>query len=328
MILPPAPRRWPAYLILVIVFVLWANSFIAVRLLVGEEVPAAQRLDAVDFVTVRFAPVALFCCLWFLAFRRERREALDLLRHHGFGVVALAFFNVWGYNLAFGAGHQRVAAGTGALIIVLNPILTFFLAAAFGFEQATWRKALGLLLAFAGIYWVVVHGGHRSVEKAYLLDALLLLGAPISWAIYTVFSRPLLGRWSPGTVNLVILGLGSLPTLPLIFLRSSFRPRLAAWGAEQFGAAVFLSLGCTLLAFWLWLVALKRLPATTAAAFVFLNPPLTLCFEWLWFGRVPSSGLLVGGAVVLLGVFLAVRRGRSEVAAGGRASDWKRAGVQ
>ena len=56
--------------------------------------------------------------------------------------------------------------------------------------------------------------------------------------------------------------------------------------------------------FWLWYEALRRLSASRTAAFVFLNPPLALFFEWLWFGRAPASGLLLGGAVVLAGVYL------------------------
>jgi drug/metabolite transporter (DMT)-like permease len=41
-------------------------------------------------------------------------------------------------------------------------------------------------------------------------------------------------------------------------------------------------------------------------AFVFLNPPLAILFEWLWFGSVPAWGLLVGGGFVLAGVYLCI----------------------
>ena len=303
-----AERRWPAFLLLVFVFLIWSNSFIAARLLVGDDLPATERLSPLQFVEVRFAPVALWSLLWFGLLPAARRAAARLLRERAGLLVVLAACNVWGYNLAFGAGHQRVPAGTGALIIVLNPVLTFLLAVALGQERASWRKALGLALAFTGIYWVVVHGAGRSVEPAYLLDALLLLGAPICWAIYTVLGKPLLAEHSPLHLTFLVLGLGSLPTLPLLALDADLQARLAVWGPQRWGAALFLSLACTVLAFWLWYVALKRLSASTAAAFVFLNPPLALCFEWLWFGHVPSGGLLAGGLLVLAGVYLCTAR--------------------
>lgn len=300
-------RPWPAFLLLAFVFLIWSNSFIAVRLLVAEELPAAERLEPVQFVTVRFLPVAVWCAGWFLLVPGARREAARLLRTHPLLVAALGFFNVWGYNLAFGEGHQRVPAGTGSLIIALNPVLTFLLATLLRQERPPWTRAAGLAVAFGGIYLVVVHGAGREVAAAYYLDALILLGAPVSWALYTVLGKSVLGESSPVHLTFLVLGLASLPTLPLALADSGLQAKVAAWGGVRFGAALFLSLGCTLLAFWLWYEALKRLPATTAAAFVFLNPPLTLCFEWLWFRRAPTLGLLLGGLVVLAGVYLCIR---------------------
>lgn len=303
-------RRWPAFLILLAVFLIWSNSFIAARALVGDAVPEAERLGPLEFVLARFSPVALWCLGWFAAVPAGRRQAAEILRRHPLLVAALGFFNVWGYNLAFGAGHHRVPAGTGSLIIALNPVLTLVLAVALRLERPTWPKAAGLAVAFTGIYVVVVHGAGREVAPAYLGDALLLLAAPVSWACYTVLGKTLLARHSPVHLTFLVLGLASLPTLPLAFIHGGFRGHLAAWGPQRYGAALFLALGCTLLAFWLWYEALKRLPASTAAAFVFLNPPLTLLFEWLWFRRAPTPGLLVGGAVVLAGVYLVTRRPR------------------
>src|SRR5205807_189223 len=84
---------------------------------------------------------------------------------------------------------------------------------------------------------------------------------------------------------------------------------VAHWSAERWVAALFLGLVCSCLGYWLWNIALQRLPATTVAAFVFLNPPLALLFEWLWFGHVPAWGLLVGGTLVLVGVRLCIGGG-------------------
>ena len=46
--------------------------------------------------------------------------------------------------------------------------------------------------------------------------------------------------------------------------------------------------------------------AEGGAAFVYLNPLLALLFEWLWFGSVPSWGLLLGDGFVLAGVYLCI----------------------
>lgn len=300
-------QRRIAFALLVLTFLIWSNSFIAARALVGDGVPAAERLDPLRFVEARFAPVALFCLAWFAVSPSGRRTARQLVTRHPLRTAVLASVNVWGYNLAFGAGHHRVAAGSASLIIALNPVLTYLLVLAICQERPAWVKNAGLLMAFTGIYVVVVYGAGQAVEAAYLTDALILIGAPVSWTLYTVLSKPLLEGRSPLELTLFFLGLGSLPALAAALGDRGLHARLATWEAERYGAALFLALACSLLAFWLWFEALKRLPASTAAAFVFLNPPLTLFFEWLWFGRAPNAGLIAGGAIVLAGVWLCSR---------------------
>lgn len=304
------PGSRSPYLLLVLCFVIWSNSFTATRALVGDVVPAGERLAAREFVEARFVPVALFCLGWFAALPRARREAQAILAAHPVLVPALGLLAVWGYNLAFGTGHQRVSAGAGALITTLNPVLTYLLALALGEERPAAAKLAGLALAFSGVYVVVVHGAGRAIEVAYLADAGVMLLAPASWAIYTVLSKPLLTGRSPLHLTFLVLGLGSLPALPLAALDARLHEKVGRWGFERFGATLFLALACTVLGYWLWYEALARLTSSNTAAFVFLNPPLALFFEWLWFDRLPAPGLLFGGVVVLAGVYLCLRRPR------------------
>jgi drug/metabolite transporter (DMT)-like permease len=306
----PAVRPWGAYAILVLCFLIWSNSFAAVRALVSELVPANERLGPYELVVVRFAPVALFCLAWFALLPGARRAAREVLGWRPGLVVALGLLAVWVYNLAFAAGMGRVSAGAGAVVTAINPVLTFLLAWRLGQERATAAKFAGLALATAGVYVVVVHGAGRAVEVADLRAGALLLLAPASWAVFTVLSKPLLGGRSPLHLTFLVLGLASLPTLPLAAFDPALAAKLALWGVGRWGAALFLSLACTVLGFWLWYEALRHLTASRTAAFVFLNPPLALFFEWLWFGRAPASGLLAGGAVVLVGVYLCLRPSR------------------
>ena len=303
----PTGRPWGAYAILVLCFVIWSNSFAAVRALVSELVPPAERLGPYELVLVRFFPVALFCLGWFALLPGARRAAREMLGWRPGLVVLLGLLAVWVYNLAFGAGMQRVSAGAGAVVTAMNPVLTFLLAWRLGQERATAAKFAGLALATAGVYVVVVHGAGRAVEVADLRAGALLLLAPASWALYTVLSKPIVGRGSPLHLTFLVVGLASLPTLPLVALDPTLRAKLALWGWERWGWALFLALGCTVIGFWLWYEALQHLTASTTAAFVFLNPPLALFFEWLWFGRQPASGLLAGGLLVLVGVYLCLK---------------------
>ena len=295
-----------AYLVLLLCFVIWSNSFLAARLLVGEQVPAAERLDPLAFVVARFLPVLVVTWGWLLSSRERRAQVVALLREHLGLLIALAVLSIWTYNLPFAFGQRLVPPGAASLIITLNPLLTFVLAMALGQERFSLVRALGLVLAFAGVWQVIVHGAGRELRGAYVGAALVLTLSPLSWAFYTVLAKRLLGKATPLLLTYLTLGIGSLPTLPLAFVHRGLRGAVAHWTPERWAAALFLGLACTCLGYVLWNVALRALPATNVAVFVFLNPPLTLLFEWLWFGTVPAWGLLAGGAMVLAGVYLCI----------------------
>src|SRR3954447_17764778 len=78
-----SPGATSAYLVLVLTFLLWSNSFLAARLLVGEEVPLDQRLGPLAFVVARFLPALLVTAPWLLMTRERRAESMRLLRGHG-----------------------------------------------------------------------------------------------------------------------------------------------------------------------------------------------------------------------------------------------------
>ena len=103
--------------------------------------------------------------------------------------------------------------------------------------------------------------------------------------------------------------MGSLPLFffidrPFIMKTLSLRPL-------EYGAAAFLSLACTILAFSLWNIAVKHWHASNVSLFVYLNPPLTALFTWLFFGIGITFYFLVGGAIMLAGILLATIPGKT-----------------
>jgi drug/metabolite transporter (DMT)-like permease len=87
--------------------------------------------------------------------------------------------------------------------------------------------------------------------------------------------------------------------------------------AEGFAALAFLGLGCTGIAYLAWSAALKRLEAGTLTSFQYLQPLVTVAAASAWLGEPIGPIVLLGGALVLLGVFL-VQRGAVPASGGSR----------
>lgn len=296
-----------AHLVLVLTLLVWSFSFLAAARL-------RQDLGLADALAARFLPVLLGAGLLLLA-----RRPIRLPRAAWWRVVAMGLLGVPLYNLAFLHGLKTVPTGTAALIVALNPAFTAVLARVFLGEEFGLRRTAGLLLALAGVFVVIRFGTDKPVDWPYLSSALVLVLAPLSWAVYTVIGRRLPPAADAFDTTYALLLVGSLPVLLLA------HPGLGGDLLAHPGAlwsALYLAVPCTLAAYAAWIWALKRLPAGEAAAFVFLNPPLANLWAWLLEGATLKPPFALGAAVLLAGVAAIVLPlpgpGRASVTEGAR----------
>jgi drug/metabolite transporter (DMT)-like permease len=276
-----------AHLVLVLTLLIWSFSFLAAARL-------RQDVGLTDALGARFLPVLIGAALLLLW-----RRPLRLPRASWWRIVAMGLLGVPVYNLAFFHGLKTVPTGTAALIIALNPVFTAVLARVLLGESFGPRRALGLALALAGVFVVIRYGTDKPVDWPYLSSALVLVLAPLGWAFYTVIGRRLPAAADAFDTTYALLFVGSLPMLVLA-TPTLGRTLLAHPGA--LGAALYLAVPCTLVAYAGWIWALKRLPAGEVAAFVFLNPPLANLWAWLFEGATLRPPFLLGAAVLLAGV--------------------------
>ncbi len=290
------PGRTFLIVILFLLFVIWSNSFHAISYLRQQ-----ARVGALDLVTLRFGPVAPFCVVYCLLRRKDLRA---LCAQHWKSVLLVGALTVPGYNLPLNWGQARVPAATASLLISTNPVFVYVLALAFLGERFQRRKIVGLAVAFLGVYGLLQFQNGRFGET-YLLHAVVVLLAPLAWALATVISKPVARHRDPLLFTMASMGIGSLPFFVALLAGSGSTPEvLAVLPRTGWLALVHLSLGCTILGYGVWFWALRHMPASSVAAFVFLNPPLTMLFGIVWGREAFHWSLVVFGIIVLTGVAL------------------------
>lgn len=298
-------------------FALWSNSFVAIGFLLGAE-HAAPRFDYVGLTAVRFGLVGLGSALWLLLFRR--RATLELLRRHGRPIAVSGLLNVVLYNFALNYGQASgVPAPIASLATALTPLFLFVLGAVVLGEPLPRRRIAGFLVALAGMAMVgAARGAFQPGASKYLLSLLVIAVAPLSFAIYTVLSRPLLAgdgragsRVDPELWTFAIFAVGGLPLAALLPFRGG--AELLALDLPGWGALAFLTLLCTVVGFLVWVRLVRVLPASAVGLTIFLNPPLTTLSKLGLAAAFPATFQFTvlpleaaGGLVLLGGVALAL----------------------
>jgi drug/metabolite transporter (DMT)-like permease len=293
-----------AHAILLLMVLIWGINFPIAKSALAELTPLA-------FNALRFPLAALVVMI---AMGRRSRVALplpgDRLRVLGLGLLGNVF-----YQQFFIFGLALTRAGTASVLLAGTPILTALLSAAAGHERVGVRTWIGVFATFAGIALVVMSGSDAEQGSSSLLGDLLMIGASLSWAVYTVGSRSLIDRYGSVQFTAWTLWTGAVG-LCLIGLPDVLRTDLGAISASAWLGVVYagaLSIG---LAYMIWYRGVRLIGNTRTSAYSNLVPVVALAAAWLQLGEVPSVGQLLGAGVILAGVTLAqVRRRRAETPA-------------
>jgi drug/metabolite transporter (DMT)-like permease len=287
-----ADRR--AYLLLALMVVLWAVNFSVAKVAMETLTPLA--LNALRFP---FAAVVVL-----LALRRE--GPIPLPRRGDVGrIIVLGLLGNVAYQQFFIFGLSQTQAGLASVLLAGTPIVTASLSHLAGHERVGARTWAGVAATFCGIL-IVVHAG-AGVGGGSVSGNLLMVGASLCWAMYTVGSRPLIARYGSvqvtawtlwtGTVVLLLIGLPDLARTDIVALP------LAVWGAVFYAGA--LSVG---LAYLIWYNAVRQIGNARTGVFSNLVPAVAMVVAWLWLNEVPTPGQLLGATVIIGGVTLAQQR--------------------
>ena len=91
------------------------------------------------------------------------------------------------YQVLFMGGVARTSASNSSLIFGCTPVTVSLLSAWLGHERPGWTRWAGTALSLAGIYFVVGQGAQQGTSS--LAGDLLIFGAMLCWAVYTVGTR-------------------------------------------------------------------------------------------------------------------------------------------
>lgn len=259
---------------------------------------AILEIPPLVFVALRFTLAGLL--LW--TFRKiagvgEPLGARELLRMAGVGA-----FGVGLNNVLFTLGVSMTSASETALIYATPPLWGMLLGFLLGQERPTKRGVAGVAIAMVGVT-VVVSGGMGSTAPSFAGD-LLVMGGAVCWGSYTVLGMRLLRRHPPITVAAYTTLFGGLATLPLgiwALLKSyEIHPGVAAGTAAAYSTFLVAAYG-----FFAWQRGVFRLGANRVLVYQYLITLIGVVSGILALGERLGPAQILGGAVILAGVFAA-----------------------
>lgn len=272
-----------ALLLTAIAMLAFAANSLLCRLALG-----ASLIDAASFTTVRIAAGA--ATLGLLIAPRLRiagKPAADWR-----SIAAL-----FGYMICFSFAYISLGAGTGALILFAAVQLTMISVALRSGELFTAASWAGLIVAIAGLVYLVSPG----ITAPEPVAAALMAAAGVAWGAYS-----LLGRRASDPLQATAFNF--MYALPLA-LAASFVFR-GEWMMTSRGAALAALSGSVAsgMGYYLWYSALRELTAIRAATVQLSVPVIAAIGGVLMLGEALTVRLVLASIATLGGVAVILRQ--------------------
>jgi len=287
---PDLKSNRAGFLHLMVVYVVWGSTYLAIRLAVREG--AGFPPFTLAFMRVAAASVIL---LGWAAWKRDR------MRPSGAEMTVLAGTGVlmWlGGNGLVTWAEMRAESGLAALLVAVMPIWGAILEAIVDRRMPSLKLTGSLLLGFVGVgvlSWPVLREG----DTGDLWSIVALLAAPLWWAVGSLW----LTRRRPDLSITVISGWqhlwGAAAFLLMILI---LREPLPTPTAEAWAAWAYLAVFGSVIAFTSYIRVLKLLPMQVGMTYAYANPVIAVLLGWLVLSERLDLWVGVGSALVLTGI--------------------------
>ncbi len=276
------------------VFVLiWSTGFVVARF-------GMPHAGPMEFLAWRYALSIGAFLVWIVVARAPWPKGKAQWLHLAVTGVLMHAVYLGGVWSAVRAG---IGAGTSALVVGLQPVLTaIWVSAVQGREhRVAPRQWLGLVLGLAGLTLVVWR--KLGAGEVTAINFALCVLALVAITTGTLYQKRFVQPCDVRTANTVQLAAALAVTLPLAALENV----PFAWHPELIGAMVWSVLGLTLGGSSLLFLLIQRGAATRVTSLLYLVPPTTAMMAWVLFREPLGWPVLAGLALTAVGVGLVVR---------------------
>jgi drug/metabolite transporter (DMT)-like permease len=278
----------------------WGTSFVAARFLLHPEKAGQATLSPLVLAAARFSIASLFFAVplaWALLHRQIARR--DLLRMALLGQLTFSLY----FWLQYTGVQQTNASISSILVVGLIPVVTALLAQLLGKERLSWITLGALLLGFLGVAFVVLQKPLTiTLASGFLLGVFCLVGNAFAFAAYSTLSK----RWMQRVTPLVMTGGTMISGATGLVLLSLLDPPRNQWSevaqldTVQWIALLFLSVVCSVIAYFAYNSALTKIAASRAAVYIYFEPVVAVLFGVTLLGE-PLSWQIVVGALSIAG---------------------------
>ncbi|MDC0335943.1 DMT family transporter [Pseudodesulfovibrio sp.] len=276
---------------------IWSGNFIIASGFVGA-------LPPITLAALRWTTATIF----FLPFAYKYiRKDMVALRQYGWQTIIAAISGVTLFNTLVYISARTTDTANMALFASTTPIFVVILSRIFLKEAISIFRAVGLVIAISGMLTIATRGNFEVLmDMTFRVGDIWMLLAGFLWAVYSILVKKKTKEINQYSFLGAIFLLGVIPLIPAAFIEQQFHPQWVMTPAIL-GATLYIGLGASLAAFFLWNSAVMIIGPGTSSLFQYFMPVFSGIGAYFLLGQPITFAHAVGFILIFTGVVLATR---------------------
>jgi len=278
---------------LIVVSVVWGTTYLGIRVAVETIEPwyvtsIRQGIAALIIVIVLLFKNELSWIGW-NNFKYQFIPAILMI------VIANGFTTI---------AEQSLPSGLTSIICALSPVIIFLGSIFFRVQKPSWQGFIGVILGFLGVVFIFRDGLEDILDPNYKTGMFFLSIGILGWSAGTVFSKK--HTYKSNNIALNLFYQFSIATVIQLVLAVVLSPDANPnnWSLRSMVATLYLGVFGSVLAFFCYHYALKRVTALQVSILNYFNTIIAVFLGWLLLDEVITFDFIVATVLIILGVFI------------------------
>lgn len=246
-------------------------------------------------IRVSFSAITLVIYLLLKDKKLLKINLKDIPLFIGTGVGSIIFFNYCYFEAIKIIGGSAVPA----LLLYTAPIFVMIISLFLFKEKITKEKTLSLVMTFIGL--ILVTGAFSGSEKISFIALLLGLGSGLGYALYSIFGKFLVDKYSAITITTYTFIVASIFAIPFSRVVQDFNLILSINGISS---AIALAVFSTVLPFLFYTKGLNEMEAGKASILATVEPFVATIVGVIFFKETMSVIKIIGMLMILLAIVI------------------------
>ena len=200
--------------------------------------------------------------------------------------------------------EENLSSSLASLISATSPLFIFIFSIFFNLEKFSFRGIIGVTLGFSGILLIFKDGLEDLFNLEYRMGVIFMFFAILGWAMGSIYSKKINHKSQNISLNLFYqFSFAGIVQIIFGFFFSN-EINVEAWSLKSIIATVYLAVFGSLIAFYAFHYALKKISPTQISLLSYVNTIIAIFLGWLILDEKISAAFITATLLIICGVFI------------------------